>query len=86
MPRKKATTSHSKFILKRRFINKLNEYTEWQDIGHGEFISMEDVQDKIKLLIQNYKNKHMEVHFEMNGKLLDFNGNEISHAIKFTPK
>jgi hypothetical protein len=28
----------------------------------------------------------MEVHFEMNGKLLDFNGNEISHPIKFTPK
>jgi hypothetical protein len=86
MPRKKAATYHSKLILKRRFINKLNEYTEWQDIGHGEFISMEDVQDKIKLLIQNYKNKHMEVHFEINGKLLDFNGNEISHPIKFTPK
>lgn len=86
MPRKKAVPSHSKFILKRRFINKFNEFTEWQDIGHGEFISMEDVQDKIRLLIQNYKNKQMEVHFEMNGKLLDFNGNEISHPIKFIPK
>jgi hypothetical protein len=85
MPRKKAV-SPSDFILKRRFINKFNEYTEWQDIGYGEFLSIEDVQEKIKLLIQNYKNKHMEVHFEMNGKLLDFNGNEISHPIKFTPK
>jgi len=85
MPRKKAV-SPSDFILKRRFINKFNEYTDWQDIGYGEFLSIEDVQEKIKLLIQNYKNKHMEVHFEMNGKLLDFNGNEISHPIKFTPK
>jgi hypothetical protein len=85
MPRKKAV-SPSDFILKRRFINKFNEYTEWQDIGYGEFLSIEDVQEKIKLLIQNYKNKHMEVHFEMKGKLLDFNGNEISHPIKFTPK
>jgi hypothetical protein len=85
MPRKKAVCP-SDFILKRRFINKFNEYTEWQDIGYGEFLSIEDVQEKIKLLIQNYKNKHMEVHFEMNGKLLDFNGNEISHPIKFTPK
>jgi len=85
MPRKKAVCP-SDFVLKRRFINKFNEFTEWQDIGHGEFISMEDVQDKIRLLIQNYKNKQMEVHFEMNGKLLDFNGNEISHPIKFTPK
>jgi hypothetical protein len=85
MPRKKAV-SPSDFILKRRFINKFNEFTEWQDIGYGEFLSIEDVQEKIKLLIQNYKNKHMEVHFEMNGKLLDFNGNEISHPIKFTPK
>jgi hypothetical protein len=85
MPRKKAV-SPSDFVLKRRFINKFNEYTEWQDIGYGEFLSIEDVQQKIKLLIQNYKNKHMEVHFEMNGKLLDFNGNEISHPIKFTPK
>jgi hypothetical protein len=85
MPRKKAV-SPSDFVLKRRFINKFNEYTEWQDIGYGEFLSIEDVQEKIKLLIQNYKNKHMEVHFEMNGKLLDFNGNEISHPIKFTPK
>jgi hypothetical protein len=85
MPRKKAVCP-SDFVLKRRFINKFNEFTEWQDIGYGEFLSIEDVQDKIKLLIQNYKNKHMEVHFEMNGKLLDFNGNEISHPIKFTPK
>jgi hypothetical protein len=85
MPRKKAVCP-SDFVLKRRFINKFNEYTEWQDIGYGEFLSIEDVQEKIKLLIQNYKNKHMEVHFEMNGKLLDFNGNEISHPIKFTPK
>jgi hypothetical protein len=85
MPRKKVV-SPSDFVLKRRFINKFNEYTEWQDIGYGEFLSIEDVQEKIKLLIQNYKNKHMEVHFEMNGKLLDFNGNEISHPIKFTPK
>jgi hypothetical protein len=85
MPRKKAV-SPSDFVLKRRFINKFNEYTDWQDIGYGEFLSIEDVQEKIKLLIQNYKNKHMEVHFEMNGKLLDFNGNEISHPIKFTPK
>jgi hypothetical protein len=85
MPRKKAV-SPSDFVLKRRFINKFNEFTEWQDIGYGEFLSIEDVQEKIKLLIQNYKNKHMEVHFEMNGKLLDFNGNEISHPIKFTPK
>jgi len=85
MPRKKAV-SPSDFILKRRFINKFNEFTEWQDIGYGEFLSIEDVQEKIKLLIQNYKNKHMEVHFEMKGKLLDFNGNEISHPIKFTPK
>lgn len=85
MPRKKAV-SPSDFILKRRFINKFNEFTEWQDIGYGEFLSIEDVQEKIKLLIQNYKNKHMEVHFEMNGKLLDFNGNETSHPIKFTPK
>jgi hypothetical protein len=85
MPRKKAV-SPSDFVLKRRFINKFNEYTEWQDIGYGEFLSIEDVQEKIKLLIQNYKNKHMEVHFEMNGKLLDFNGNQISHPIKFTPK
>jgi hypothetical protein len=85
MPRKKVV-SPSDFVLKRRFINKFNEFTEWQDIGYGEFLSIEDVQEKIKLLIQNYKNKHMEVHFEMNGKLLDFNGNEISHPIKFTPK
>ena len=85
MPRKKAV-SPSDFVLKRRFINKFNEFTEWQDIGYGEFLSIEDVQEKIKLLIQNYKNKHMEVHFEINGKLLDFNGNEISHPIKFTPK
>ena len=85
MPRRKAV-SPSDFVLKRRFINKFNEFTEWQDIGYGEFLSIEDVQEKIKLLIQNYKNKHMEVHFEMNGKLLDFNGNEISHPIKFTPK
>jgi hypothetical protein len=85
MPRKKVH-SPSDFILKRRFINKFNEFTEWQDIGYGEFLSIEDVQEKIKLLIQNYKNKHMEVHFEMNGKLLDFNGNEILHPIKFTPK
>jgi hypothetical protein len=85
MPRKKAVCP-SDFVLKRRFINKFNEFTEWQDIGYGEFLSIEDVQEKIKLLIQNYKNKHMEVHFEMNGKLLDFNGNEISHPIKFTPK
>jgi hypothetical protein len=83
---KKKAVCPSDFVLKRRFINKFNEYTEWQDIGYGEFLSIEDVQDKIKLLIQNYKNKHMEVHFEMNGKLLDFNGNEISHPIKFTPK
>jgi len=85
MPRKKAVCP-SDFVLKRRFINKFNEFTEWQDIGYGEFLSIEDVQDKIKMLIQNYKNKHIEVHFEMNGKLLDFNGNEISHPIKFTPK
>jgi len=83
---KKKAVCPSDFVLKRRFINKFNEYTEWQDIGYGEFLSIEDVQDKIKMLIQNYKNKHMEVHFEMNGKLLDFNGNEISHPIKFTPK
>jgi hypothetical protein len=53
MPRKKAV-SPSDFVLKRRFINKFNEYTEWQDIGYGEFLSIEDVQEKIKLLIQNY--------------------------------
>ena len=84
--RKRKATSRSDYTLKRRFINNFNEFTPWQDIGHGEFISLEDVQDKIRLLIQNYKNKKMEVHFEMNGKLLDFNGNEISHPIKFTPK
>ena len=76
--RKRKATSRSDYTLKRRFINNFNEFTPWQDIGHGEFISLEDVQDKIRLLIQNYKNKKMEVHFEMNGKLLDFNGNEIS--------
>ena len=86
MPRRKATPSHSKFILKRRFINNFNEYTMWQDIGYGEFISIEDVQQKIKLLVQNYKQKHVEVWFERNGKLLDYNGNETKEPIKFIPK
>jgi hypothetical protein len=86
MPRRKATPSHSKFILKRRFINNFNEYTMWQDIGYGEFLSIEDVQQKIKLLVQNYKQKHVEVWFERNGKLLDYNGNETKEPIKFIPK
>lgn len=86
MPRRKATPSHSKFILKRRFINNFNEYTMWQDIGYGEFLSIEDVQEKIKLLVKNYKQKHVEVWFERNGKLLDYNGNETKEPIKFTPK
>jgi hypothetical protein len=58
----------------------------WQDIGYGEFLSIEDVQQKIKLLVQNYKQKHVEVWFERNGKLLDYNGNETKEPIKFIPK
>ncbi len=59
MPKRKAP-SRSDYTLKRRFINKFNEFTPWQDIGHGEWLSLEDVQDKIKLLVQNYKIKHVD--------------------------
>lgn len=86
MRRKKATTSHSNFILKRRFVNKFNEYTDWQDIGHADWVSLEDSQAKIKVLVQNYKTKHVEVWFERNGELLDYNGEVSNQPIKFIPK
>ena len=85
MPKRKVA-SRSDYTLNRRFINKFNEYTPWQDIGHGEWLSLEDVQDKIKLLVQNYRSKHVEVWFEKDGKLLDFNGNVTDEPIKFIPK
>jgi len=44
------------------------------------------VQDKIKLLVQNYRTKHVEVWFEKDGKLLDYNGNVTNEPIKFIPK
>jgi hypothetical protein len=84
--RKKKVLCRSDYTLKRRFINKFNEYTPWQDIGHGEWLSLEDVQDKIKLLVQNYRSKHVEVWFERDGKLLDYNGNVTNEPIKFIPK
>jgi len=86
MPRRKPATCHSNFILKRRFVNKFNEYTDWQDIGHADWVSLEDAQAKIKVLVQNYKSKHVEVWFEKGGELLDYNGNKTNEPIKFIPK
>lgn len=83
---KKNRISHSDYTLKRRFINKFNEYTPWQDVGHGQWLGIEQVQAQIKLLVMNYRTKHMEVVFEMDGKMLDYNGNEIGEPMKFYPK
>lgn len=69
------------YSLRRRFFNEIGEPLEWHCNGQGQFTDLETVQRQIKMLASN--SRKVEIEFIHEGKLKDYQGNEIGKTMIF---
>lgn len=77
-----AKSQKERYSLSIRLRSKSGEWMEWQDKGTGEWIGLDHVQKQIAMFKRSFS-RDMEVRFERDGKLLDYNGEETGKAIKY---
>lgn len=70
------------YSLAIRYRKRDGQWSDWKDRGQGRFISLELVQEQIRILATAYAGREKEVRFERNSKLCDWFGNESGEVIK----
>jgi hypothetical protein len=74
------------YSLAIRYRKRDGQWSEWMDRGQGRLLSIELVQEQIRILATAYSGREKEVRFERNGKLCDWFGNESGDVIKLGSK
>ena len=69
------------YSLDYRVKMKDGKWGDWK-CAFGEWIGLQQVQNQINMLIRSHP-RTIEIRFEMKGKLLDYEGNEIGRNLIF---